>query len=360
METKRYNVFHELILSFYKFKGYEAFTKNKGGKTFLFGLILAIIQYLAFLITVTAALNTVFNTASEYINKSFPDFLIEDGTLYMNEVIEKKFDDVYVYINTNENFYLDDLTYFNNNSYESVALIDSEKMLILNNGKMQQLDFADLSEISNPITKDKIIETMPAIKNIILLFCTLSIIIFIGLIFWSALWHSLFLLIINAATNARLTFGDLYKISLHICTIHIALIIIIGKLPVTIPYFSLIKFIIFMVYGFFAIKAVKQERELAALGGTDSGEYGGDFSQPQEYNLLNNNQNPNYFSQQDTPYTQGAQEQQNSPYTQQDFNHQQNNPYNPQDNNPYAEPQQNDRPQYDNQINTFKNKDNKQ
>lgn len=124
------NIFKEMGLAVYNFKSYKEFLNNRKSKVFLFGVVLMLLYFLLTMIVPFFRMNGL--GLSDAIQEVVPDFKLEDGVLWVDDVIEVDDGDTCVWIDTNpdEVFYdVDELApyYY---SYSQVILIDSEKLFL--------------------------------------------------------------------------------------------------------------------------------------------------------------------------------------------------------------------------------------
>lgn len=73
------NIFAELIHAVYDFKSYPVFRRNKGGKAFLYGLLLSVFYLLLSMLLPMLVTLVSFGGFGNVVRQSIPDFRLEDG-----------------------------------------------------------------------------------------------------------------------------------------------------------------------------------------------------------------------------------------------------------------------------------------
>lgn len=101
METKK-NVFQELALSVWDFKSYGTLIRNRGVKVFGFSALLLGIYLLLSTVFMTIQVAEMVNVFRDEVLSEIPDFVLEDGTLTMDETFELDEHDLFIHINTEE------------------------------------------------------------------------------------------------------------------------------------------------------------------------------------------------------------------------------------------------------------------
>lgn len=235
------NVFKEMALSVYSYGSYSQFLKNKKGKVFGFGVLLLTIYFvLTMILPGVVGTGSIFRLA-DIIDESVPDFSLENGMLWMDDVIEYDAVTAYVYIDANSFLDIEDedeiAPYFR--GYRSVIIADFEKMLIKNDGIWQVLYYSDLGL---EFDKDDLIELVPWIYAIYIVSMVFAYFWMAGLFFFGVLFVALIGMIIASSMNYRLTFGQLYLMGIYSRTFPLLVKALVSYLPFGIPFFWVLNF----------------------------------------------------------------------------------------------------------------------
>ena len=253
------NIFKEMVLSVYSFGSYKQFLQNRKGKVFGFGVMLMVIYF-----AVTAlvpSLGTLFssNGSVRAAIENIPDFKLKNGTLWVDDVIEVDEGGMYVYIDTDPNYYFydaDEMAYYLN-EYTNAILMDSEKMIIKSNGQVQGFYFSDLGA---DFDKEALMALVP------LVYIGFVVGIFFGYIFSTAffffgvLFVALIGMIVASSLKYQLTFGQLYLLGVYSRTLPLIIKALVSFLPFNIPYFWVINFGLSVLILFLAIRKMKEEQ----------------------------------------------------------------------------------------------------
>lgn len=264
------NVFKELVLSVYSYGSYREFLKNRKGKVFGFGLLLMLIYFL-----VTMLLPTVFHLGSPEklaarFRSNVPDFELEDGTLWVDDVIEIDNGDMYVYIDTDPDYVFYDADEMEQylREYSQAILMDSEKLIVKSNGQVQGRYFSD---IDLEINRNDLIKLIPWIYVMYIVFMVLAYIWMTALFFFGVLFVALIGLIVISCMNYQLTFGQLYLLGIYSRTLPLIIKAAVSFLPVSIPFFWVINFGLSVLIIVLAIRKMKEHTLEKPLEFTSSG-----------------------------------------------------------------------------------------
>lgn len=264
------NIFKEMVLSVYSYGSYSEFLKNKKGKVFGFGVLLMLIYFL-----VTMLLPTVFRLGSpEKLAARFrthvPDFELEDGTLWVDDVIELDNGNMYVYIDTDPDYVFydaDEMEQYLRN-YSQAILMDSEKIIVKGDGQVQGRYFSD---IDLEFDRNDLIGLIPWIYAFYIVFMILAYIWMTALFFFGVLFVALIGMIVKSCMDYQLTFGQLYLLGIYSRTLPLIIKAIVSFLPVTIPFFWILNFGISVFILVMAIRKMKEHKLEKPLEFTSSG-----------------------------------------------------------------------------------------
>lgn len=245
------NVFMELVHSVYDYKYYPNYLKNKKRKVFGAGVLLATIYFLISCVCPMIMNQLTTGGFSKLIRDNVPDFKLEDGILEVDETIEMDNGDVLVYIDTDPYYVFYDADEMKSelSEYRQAILLDSEKVIIKNQGDLEQMYF---SELDWEFERDDLLKFVPYIYLFLLLVLVFVYIWDVALFFFSVLFVALVGMAIVSGMKKKLTFGQIYLLGVYSSTISWMLKALVGLLPFTIPMSWLIEFgisVIILVLG---------------------------------------------------------------------------------------------------------------
>lgn len=302
------NIFKEMAFSVYNFKSYKEFLNNRKSKVFGFGLMVMLIYFTVTMVAPFVKFMAETDGIANEMDDVIPDFELEDGTLWVQEVIEFEENGTYVYIDTDPEYYFYDADEMKEYLYEysEVILMDSEKVIIKSDGQVKGAYF---SELDVEFSKQDLLDLVPVIHLCIGIFFVLAYIWMTGLYFFGVLFVALLGMIAASCMKKDLTFGQLYLLGIYSRTLPLIIKAVLSFLPVGIPFFFIINFgislaIIVCAIGGMNEKQLQQPLEFTSgsngYGGNGYGSnnFGSNFSAG-NYNAGNyssNNYNGNFSS----------------------------------------------------------------
>ena len=260
------NVFKEMVLSVYSYGSYQEFLKNRKGKVFGFGLLLMLIYF-----AVTMLLPSIFQLGlpsqmAESFRKNVPDFELEDGTLWVDDVIELDNGNMYIYIDTDPDyvFYEADEMEQYLRGYSQAVLMDSEKIIMKNDGQIQGMYFSDMDL---EFDREDLISLIPWIYAIYIVFMILAYIWMTVLFFFGVLFVALMGMIVKSCMDYELTFGQLYLLGIYSRTLPLVIKAVVSFLPIRVPFFVRLFFnfgisVVILIMAIRKMKAKKLEQPL--------------------------------------------------------------------------------------------------
>ena len=256
------NIFKEIIYSIYNYKYYPQFMRNKGGKIFGAGLLIATIYFMiASLLPVGFfMLGGGFRGLIEEI----PDFKLEDGILEIEESFKFEEAGTMVYIDTDPEFVFYNLEELEEklDGYYQVILMDSEKIIIKDGGDIQEMPY---SALGFDFERDDLLRLAPYVYIFGFLFLVFGYIFDVAFFFLGVVFVALIGMIIASAMDKKLTFGQLYKMSVYSRTVPLLLKALVSLLPFSIPMFWVINFGISAVILIFAIKSIPDRPKMPQM-----------------------------------------------------------------------------------------------
>lgn len=235
------NVFMELIHSVYDYKYYPNYLKNKKGKIFGAGVLLVTFYFL--IASVCPMLLGQLRSGGfvKQIQENVPDFRLEDGILEVDETIELDDGDILVYIDTDPYYVFYDADEMKSelSEYRQAILMDSEKIIMKNNGEIQQMYFSDLGF---DIERDDLLKFVPYIYLFLLLVLVFVYIWDVAIFFFGVLFVALIGMGIASGMKKDLTFGQIYILGVYSRTLSLIIKALVSLLPFSIPMFWLLNF----------------------------------------------------------------------------------------------------------------------
>ncbi|MBQ8596649.1 MAG: DUF1189 domain-containing protein [Lachnospiraceae bacterium] len=247
------NVFKEIIYSIYNYKYYPNFLKNKGGKVFGVGVLLSTLYFI-----ITMLLPVCFFMLGGGFGglvEEIPDFKLEDGILEMEESFEFEEAGTLVYIDASPDFVFYDMEELEEelDDYYQVILMDSEKIIVKDDGEMQQMPY---DALGFDFERDDLMMLAPYVYIFGLLIMIFVYIWDVAMFFFGVIFVALIGMIIASSMDKKLTFGQLYKLGVYSRTVPLLIKALVSFLPFSIPMFWVFNFGISAVILIFAIKNI--------------------------------------------------------------------------------------------------------
>ena len=232
------NVFSELIHSVYDCKSYGLFLRDRKRKTFLFGFLLVLLYFLVTILLPFTRFQVSTGGIMKIIDEVVPDFEISDSRLTVERQFEFDQDDIYIYVNTEqEEMDLGKVQEYLRR-YDTVVIADAENLVVKSGVQMEQIQFSDLDP---EISKTGMIDMFRPFVTIVIVVVLLAIFLFMEVsFFFGVLFVGLFGMIVASCMQAKLTFGELYKLGIYTRTTPLLIKAILSFLPVGLPFYTII------------------------------------------------------------------------------------------------------------------------
>lgn len=258
------NVLAEMVHAVYDMKAYAGFVKNGKWKTFFYGLLLSV-----FYVLVSFALPTAVSVAyaggiESLLEKTVPDFTLENGRLQVAEPVEYTMYDalqggVYIKVDT-EHAITGETEDIDLVAFEKAVVMDAEHVLVKANGEIIRTSYGDLS-LGDWDKENLFAELLPfarillgAVMGTVALCAVFGF--FAGAVFAAALGA-----VIGSILKYRLDFSGLFKMAVHARTLPILMKALLSWCPVWIPFPFVVNFGISAVYLWRAIAYMKQNAQ---------------------------------------------------------------------------------------------------
>lgn len=253
------NVFKEMGCAGVKPDAYPQFLRNKKGKIFGYGMLL-----MAFYFVITALIPLIQIQAEiggigHAVKEELPDFEVSEYGFWIERPYQ--FDGGTTYVALNSDDYFDEEeAYLFSQGYQSVLLVDSEKMLIKSNGQVQTLYFYML-ESGTYFSRQSIMAFIPLIYLLVILFLIFYFIWITAVFFFGVLIVALLGMILNSITKAGLTFGQIYILGIYGRTWPLFFKGVVVRLfGVHIPFFWVVNFGVTLIYLYLAMRKIGAQR----------------------------------------------------------------------------------------------------
>lgn len=235
------NIFKEMVLSIYSYKSYRSFLNNKKFKVFGFGVVLMMIYFLITMVLPFADFMFTSGGIGRAIAEYVPDFELKNGVLWVDDTFLYDYGDTYVEIDTDPDyvFYSAGEMWDFLSDYRDVIMIDSEKLILKNNGQVQEVYFDD---IYFDFSRDELMRWVPYTYLIIGIFMVVAFIWMTAWFFVGALFVALIGIIVKSCMKCNLTFGQLYLMGVYSRTLPLLIKAVVSFLPFHIPFFYVINF----------------------------------------------------------------------------------------------------------------------
>ncbi|RGY98109.1 DUF1189 domain-containing protein [Clostridium sp. AM58-1XD] len=242
---------------------YKEFLTRKKWKIFLYGVLLITIYFLLVNVFPFARFQIIHGGFQTLAERYIPEFELRDGRLYMDDTFHVDQAGMYMDVDTSsvwvENQQQEVMEIMRSRYYSTVLIVDSKTLAMKNDGKIQMIDFKDLSGMN--LTKSDIYGYIPMLNIILAVIMVVWYFFDIALFFFGVLILSLLGLIVRAVMKTELTFGQIFIMGVYARTLSIAIKAVLNMFHVGVPFFWMMSMIISVVYLSLAFKHIREERE---------------------------------------------------------------------------------------------------
>jgi len=241
------NIFSELFYSCAGVRKYPVFLKNKGGKVFLY-VMLVILVYTAIIHVKTIPDTNAFIAEAQEAIMEFSDFELKSGKLRMEESFYLEEDGILVMIESEYGSYINEYGksewYEMLQEYESVLIMDETTLLFKTDGSLEIGDYQE----DLVFNRETVLGWLDYVYPIVIAFLILG---YVGSVMWyffMALFVALAGMIICTFMKQNLTFGQIYKLALYAKTLPILITGLFKLVSIDFLGFSFVMFVIACVY----------------------------------------------------------------------------------------------------------------
>ena len=266
-------IFKDIFDSIFRMEAYNRFIQYKGSRKTAYIFLLPLFRILLVTLVALMAFFSRYKGIVDYMQNVIPDFTLSASGLDMETKVDELYGNVYIYINTDEIMDKNELYYRGSNNLfvfkDAILLRDSL-------GKETELDFKDFDLRENEsVTRDEFIDTVKSTIIVVSIVITavLAIFYYIGMVLAYAFTALLLVPIVKLVakkTGKNLSDKRAFTISLYaktatftVTTLIIAVNWILGiysDYTINIPYFYAIKLIICLIYVYYIVLNIKDEK----------------------------------------------------------------------------------------------------
>ena len=257
------NIFAELIHAVYDFKSYPVFRRNKGGKAFLYGLLLSVFYLLLSMLLPMLVTLVSFGGFGNVVRQSIPDFRLEDGRLWVDgtydvQEYDTNYGGIYIKVDT-ERPITEEITDVDLLAFDRVLVMDDEHMIVkAEEGQSLRIAYTDLD--LGDWSRDEMMQTFLPLLPAFLWFLFVVLVCAGRLGFYgSALVVAVIGSIMSAVMGCGLKFGELYKLAIYARTPALLVETVYAWIPLVISYFYVISYGVSALYMWKALKLIKEE-----------------------------------------------------------------------------------------------------
>lgn len=256
-------IFKDLFYAMKSPGRYGDFLKRKGWMVFLYGFFLITAYFLIVNVVPMARFQILYGGFQGIVERGVPDFELENGRLHLKDSWYLDEQGVYVDIDTSRDWVQENQEevekILQDGSYYAVMIADGSTMAVKSDGSVEIFHFGDLTGLN--LSKDDIYQFIPLLDLIIVLIMIAWYIADIALFFLGALILGLAGLIFRQAFNARLSFGQLFLLSIYAKTAALILKGVLNVFSIPVPFGTAMYMAISCGYLALAIKGISEEQE---------------------------------------------------------------------------------------------------
>ena len=266
-------IFKDIFDSIFRMEAYNRFIQYKGSRKTAYIFLLPLFRILLVMLVALMAFFSRYKGIVDYMQNLIPDFTLSASGLDMETKVDELYGNVYIYINTDETMDKNEFYYRGSNN----LFVFKDAILVRDSlGKDTELDFKEFGLTGNEsVTRDEFIDNMkPTVIAVAMtIIVILAIFYYIGMVLAYAFTALLLVPIVKLVakkTGKNLSDKRAFTISLYaktatftVTTLIIAVNWILGiysDYTINIPYFYAIKLIICLIYVYYIVLNIKDEK----------------------------------------------------------------------------------------------------
>ena len=257
------NVFSEIFYSIAGVKRYPEFLKNKKGKAVLYVALVVLIYFAVSNIRTIPNTMDVVSEVQEAV-MGFPDFTLSSEGLQIEEPFYYEEGGMVFDIASSDGSYINGFPlsewYEMLYDYDVAVIMDETTMVLKSDGEINIFNFSDLG-LDIQITRNWVYDKIKYIYTFVIIFLIFSYLFSFMGYFLTALFVALVGMIMCSFMKQKLTFGQLYLLSLYAKTLPLFIKGLLNLISYSIPGFWLLSFAIACLYVGFAIHNMDMQDE---------------------------------------------------------------------------------------------------
>ncbi|HRU42411.1 MAG TPA: DUF1189 domain-containing protein [Candidatus Diapherotrites archaeon] len=256
------NFFVQMRESVIDFKFYRSIRDNRFSRSFVYLLLLFLIVYFINGTKTFVVTRILMDNLAVQLDENVPEFRLENGEFSFEGDMP-----YYISGSTNEVFIIDTTGQVTESALkdaETGILITRNKLFVKRN-EIETREFS-LNELKGiTLTKSDVLEFMPKLSWIVLIFIVFGFIFALGWKLLNAVILALMGIVANAVLKGRLKYNNLLNISIYALTLPMLVQLAVNLYGYPIPRFGLIYWVISILYLDLAIKScIDQDKESGA------------------------------------------------------------------------------------------------
>jgi hypothetical protein len=252
------NFFVQMRESVIDFKFYRSIKDNRFSKSFVYLLLLFLIIYFINGTRIFVGTRVLIYDMAVHLNENVPEFRLENGEFTFEGDMPYYFSST-----TNEFFAVDTTGQVTESALKDVEtgiLITRDKVFV-KRSKLETREFS-LAELEGfKFTKSDVLESIPKLSWIVLIFIVFGFIFALGWKLLNAVILSLLGIAVNAVLKGGLKFNNLLNISIYVLTLPMLVQLAVNLYGYPIPGFGYIYWAISILYLDLAIKSCKDQEK---------------------------------------------------------------------------------------------------
>ncbi|HOE57393.1 MAG TPA: DUF1189 domain-containing protein [Bacillota bacterium] len=256
------NFFTQIRESVIDFKFYRSIRNNKFSRSFLYLLLLFLIIYFINGIRTFIVTRIVIDKIGVNFIENVPEFRLENGELSFEGNMP-----YYISNSTNEIFVIDTTGSVKESVLKDVrtGMLITRNNIYIKTNEIETRTFS-LTELKGIIlTKSDILEFLPKLSWIMLIFIVFGFIFALGWKLLNAVILALLGLIVNSVLKGRLKFNNMLNISIYVLTLPMLIQLAVNLYGYPLPGFGLIYWGISILYAALAVKSCRDEENESDL-----------------------------------------------------------------------------------------------
>lgn len=258
IKNDKISFFERFKRSIVDIQSYNFFVKESLGKGILYLLLLSLMVAFITSSVMSYKFKNSFEDEARSVMIQTPEFEFKNGELNVDGDMPLRIKD-YIIVDTTGNTDASVLDSYN----EGILIVKDKAIIKKNVVEKREFDFSTMKDIE--FNKQDVAKYIPKINNWISIFIVVFGITFGTLwIMLSTMVNALILgiagIIISKVQKMNIEFGYIYKICIYAFTLPIVIDkLIIGYLPIYIPFFNIIYYIVAGIYMYSAMDSYKRE-----------------------------------------------------------------------------------------------------